>query len=63
MLTGSEVNELSVQTRGGGLTFAVNGTAVAAVDGALLDAGAVGVFVGGDQNEVVLDRFAVRVPE
>jgi hypothetical protein len=63
VLTGSEVNELSVQTRGEGLTFAVNGTAVAAVDGALLDAGAVGVFVGGDQNEVVLDRFAVRVPE
>jgi LPXTG-site transpeptidase (sortase) family protein len=62
VLPGSEVNELSVQTRGDGLTFAVNGTAVAAVDGALLDAGAVGIFVGGDQNEVVLDRFAVQVP-
>jgi hypothetical protein len=62
VLPGSEVNELSVQTRGDGLTFAVNGTVVAAVDGALLDAGAVGIFVGGDQNEVVLDRFAVQVP-
>ncbi|MDP8924380.1 MAG: hypothetical protein M3O34_16095 [Chloroflexota bacterium] len=57
---GGEPNELSVLAVGPRLTLQVNGMSVATVEDPTLDMGAVGVFVGGDLNEVVLDRFVVQ---
>ncbi len=61
---GDAINELTVQAIGSQLLFVVNGTQVAnlTVD-SIPGEGAVGVFVGGDLNEVVLDQFSVQVPE
>jgi hypothetical protein len=53
------VNELMVRTQGQLLTFFVNGTQVAQVTAGLA-AGRVGIFVGGDGNEVTLERFTVQ---
>jgi hypothetical protein len=53
-------NELELRANGARLTFLVNGTQVASIEDATLPAGRVGVFVGGDGNEVVLERFAVQ---
>jgi hypothetical protein len=45
------------------LTFLVNGREVTSVaDGALV-AGGVGVFVGGDGNQVAIDSLQVSRPE
>ena len=59
---GGEANELTVQATGSRLTFLVNGSVVARVDHPELTEGAVGVFVGGDLNEVVLERLVVQAP-
>jgi hypothetical protein len=59
---GTEPNELTVQAIGPRLTFLVNGIQVASVDDSALAEGAVGVFVGGDLNDVALDRFRIEVP-
>jgi hypothetical protein len=55
-------NDLTARALGNQLTFTINGTEVASVRDGLLAAGGVGVFVGGDFNEVALDRFTVDVP-
>ena len=60
---GGATNELTVQAVGQQLTFLVNGIEVAAVVDAALPAGGVGLFAGGDGNEVAVDRFAVWVRE
>ena len=52
-----------VRAIGNRLTFMVNATEVATVQDDTLGAGGVGVFVGGDYNEVALDRFAVQLPD
>jgi hypothetical protein len=52
-------NELTVQTQGDDLTLLANGTQVAQVAMGL-DKGGLGVFVGGDGNQVVLERFTVQ---
>jgi hypothetical protein len=59
---GDAANELQVQAMGSQLVFRVNGTEVAKVEDSVLPEGGVGVFVGGDFNEVLLDRFIVQVP-
>jgi hypothetical protein len=59
---GTQPNTLTVQAKGPTLTFIVNGSEVAAVEDAALDEGAVGVFVGGDANDVALERLRVAVP-
>ena len=56
---GSAANDLTVKDDGQQLTFSVNGTQVVQV-GADLPAGRVGVFVGGDGNQVVLDHFVAQ---
>lgn len=56
---GSAVNELVVRVQGQQLTFVVNGTQVAQVTTDLA-AGRVGVFVGGDGNQVALEHFTVE---
>jgi hypothetical protein len=55
-------NELTVQAVGPRITFLVNGSVVASLNDPILSGGAVGVFVGGDLNEVALDRLVVQVP-
>jgi hypothetical protein len=60
---GGSPNELTVRAIGDRLTLLVNGTEVASVQDDTLPAGGVGVFVGGDHNEVALDHFAVQLPE
>jgi hypothetical protein len=53
-------NTLVVTTRGPGLMFEVNGQIVAAVSyDKLPTTGGVGVFVGGDLNEVALERLQI----
>jgi predicted metalloprotease len=56
---GSAVNELLVLAQGQQLTFLVNGSEVAQVT-TNLETGRVGVFVGGDGNQVELERFTVE---
>lgn len=59
---GDAANELRVQAIGQQMTFFVNGVQVASQTDATLSEGGVGLFVGGDFNEVVVDRFLVQVP-
>ena len=59
---GSATNELKVSAVGPLLTLTVNGTEVASVSDAALSEGTVGVFVGGDHNEVLLERYTVLAP-
>ncbi len=59
---GGATNELTVAAIGRSLTFHVNGVEVARREDELLARGAVGVFAGGDLNDVVLEHFTVRVP-
>ena len=59
---GDAPNELRVHAMGPRLTFLVNGIEVASVEDLALDSGGVGVFVGGDFNDVVLEGFVVEVP-
>ncbi len=54
---------LTAQAAGQQLMFLVNGTPVASVVDTVLAEGAVGLFVGGDFNEVVIDRFVVQTPD
>jgi uncharacterized protein len=52
-------NELMVRVQGQRVTFFVNGTQVAQVTSSLA-AGRVGIFVGGDGNQVALQHFTVQ---
>ncbi len=60
---GGSPNDLEARAVGDRLTFSVNGAELAVVQDGTLPTGGVGVFVGGDNNEVALDRFAAQVPE
>jgi hypothetical protein len=55
---GDSPNELSARVSGGRLTFSVNGVQVAEVPVGL-QAGGVGIYVGGDLNEVVVHDLVV----
>jgi hypothetical protein len=57
---GTAPNEVTALAVGARLALEVNGTRVATVDEHELDVGAVGVFVGGDFNEVALERLTVE---
>jgi hypothetical protein len=59
---GGSPNELIVRLAGGQILLTINGIEVARVDDNVLAHGGVGVFAGGDNNEVALDRFTVQVP-
>jgi hypothetical protein len=52
-------NRLEVRAAGPRFTFSVNDAPVAEVNDATLPSGGVGVFTGGDGNQVVLERFTV----
>lgn len=57
---GQELNTLQVWAVGQRLTLAVNGVQAASQIDATLPTGGVGVFVGGDGNDVQLEHFVVR---
>jgi hypothetical protein len=56
---GAAENRLRVVAAGSQFTFSVNDTPVAQVSDATLASGGVGVFTGGDGNQVLLERFTV----
>jgi hypothetical protein len=55
-------NELTVTAAGDHMSFVVNGIPVASQTDSTLRRGGAGVFVGGDGNEVALDRITVSSP-
>jgi hypothetical protein len=59
---GSAVNELQLSAEGPRLVFVVNDVRVASLVDSTLTRGRVGVFVGGDLNDVALERFTVQLP-
>lgn len=59
---GNTTNTLSVQAIGQQLTFSVNNQRVSSHTDGTLQEGSVGIFVGGDNNEVVIERFVVQLP-
>ncbi len=56
---GTEANELRVEVAGSQLQFDVNGVRVASMHSPL-PTGRVGVFVGGDLNQVLVERLVVQ---
>jgi hypothetical protein len=60
--SGGSPNDLSVRAIGDRLSFILNGVEVASAEDSTLADGGIGIFVGGDDNEVALDRFNVTVP-
>jgi hypothetical protein len=59
---GLATNEVAAVAIGQHLTLRVNGVQVASAVDSALAVGAVGIFVGGDFNEVSIGRFLVQVP-
>jgi hypothetical protein len=57
---GNVDNELQAQARGSELDLFINGTQVASGQDSVLADGSVGVFAGGDGNDVLLTRFVVE---
>jgi hypothetical protein len=56
-----QTNDLTVSAIGSNLSFQVNGIAVASKTDTTLGAGGIGIFVGGDMNEVSVSHFAVQL--
>jgi hypothetical protein len=63
VLPGSASNELTVTARGDRLRFLINGSEVANLTDPILRQGGVGMFAGGDGNEVVVERYTVERDE
>jgi hypothetical protein len=61
--SGGSPNDLLVRAVGTQLTFSVNGTVLATITDATYAQGSVGLIVGGDDNAVALDRFALQPPD
>jgi hypothetical protein len=60
---GPAANTLEARAAGERLTLLANGEVVAEATDAALGAGGVGVFAGGDGNDVLLEHFSVRGPD
>jgi hypothetical protein len=60
--TGTQPNELVASAQGDRLSLTVNGVEVASATDATPAAGRVGIFAGGDFNEVVLEHLVVQAP-
>jgi hypothetical protein len=60
--TDTGTNELVVRAVGSVLSLSVNGTPVATRTDAAFTGGSVGLFVGGDGNQVAVSRFTVQTP-
>jgi Domain of unknown function (DUF4388) len=59
---GNASNELTVRAIGNTLSLIVNGVEVATRTDAAYAGGRIGLFVGGDGNQVALDHFVVQTP-
>ncbi len=59
---GGEPNRLSVAAAGTRLVFAVNGAQIAEVTDAAITQGGVGLFAGGDLNDVLVEQVVVSPP-
>ena len=59
---GTASNDLVVHAVGTTLSLSVNGTQVATTNDSTLTGGSVGLFVGGDGNQVAVDHFALQTP-
>jgi hypothetical protein len=59
---GGSPNELVVRAVADTLVFTVNNVEVANLQDSTWSSGRVGIFVGGDYNEVALDHFAIQAP-
>jgi uncharacterized protein DUF4388 len=59
---GNATNDVEVRAIGSTLSLSVNGTQVATRSDSTLTAGNVGLFVGGDGNQVDVSRFTVQAP-
>ena len=44
------------------LSLSVNGTQVASITEGTLSTGNAGLFVGGDSNQVAVDKFSIQTP-
>jgi hypothetical protein len=60
---GSVANDLTAQAIGSHLSLAVNGVSVASIDDPTLVDGGVGLFAGGDLNEVVVEALQLQSVE
>jgi hypothetical protein len=60
--TGTATNELTASAIGNRLSLSVNGTQVASITDGTYSSGNVGLFSGGDGNQVVVDRLSVQTP-
>jgi len=60
--TGNATNDVTVRASGERLSLSVNGTEVAARNDKNLTVGNVGIFVGGDGNQVALEQLTVKTP-
>ena len=60
---GDGANELTVRAIGPRLAFLVNGTQVAELEDPAPSRGRVGIFAGGLQNEVIVERVSIQVPD
>ena len=58
--TGTAINELTVRAIGDRLSLLVNGAEVATRTDATLPSGHVGLFVGGDGNQVAVEHLAIQ---
>ena len=58
----SATNELTVRAVGNTLTLLVNGVQVTTRTDSTFTAGGVGLFVGGDGNQVAVDHFSIQTP-
>jgi hypothetical protein len=59
---GTATNELSVRAVGNTLSMLVNGTPVTTKTDSTFASGGVGVFVGGDGNQVAVEHFSIQTP-
>jgi hypothetical protein len=57
---GEAANDVSFEVVGGRLTLIVNGQPAASTNDAVLEHGGVGLFVAGDGNDVLVERFVVH---
>jgi hypothetical protein len=60
--TGNAPNELTVRAVGNRLSLSINGTEVATRTDATFAGGNVGLFVGGDGNQVAVSHFSIQTP-
>jgi hypothetical protein len=59
---GNATNELALRAIGDQFTLLVNGREVMTQTDSTLATGGIGIYVGGDNNEVAVDRFTVVTP-